>query len=164
MVFPSSPTVGQVFSSGGRSWVWNGATWDSPARDNPTIQGIIRTFANAAARTAELPSPTEGTMTYLNDTDQIDVWNGSAWIRRVSTSLPFAQAVGAGYGGAAVTTVTFPAGRFTVAPQVVVINYENQARQVNSISTSNFVYQNIGGANASFTYIATQMTSGSAVG
>jgi hypothetical protein len=31
MVFPTSPTVGQVFSSGGRSWVWTGSTWDSPA-------------------------------------------------------------------------------------------------------------------------------------
>ena len=37
MVFPTSPIVGQVFTSGGRSWVWNGSTWDSPARDNPTI-------------------------------------------------------------------------------------------------------------------------------
>jgi hypothetical protein len=37
IVFPTSPTVGQVFTSGGRSWVWNGSTWDSPARDNPTI-------------------------------------------------------------------------------------------------------------------------------
>jgi hypothetical protein len=31
MVFPTSPTVGQVFSSGGRSWVWSGSTWDSPS-------------------------------------------------------------------------------------------------------------------------------------
>jgi hypothetical protein len=37
MVFPTSPTVGQVFSSGGRSWVWNGATWDSPRTDNPPL-------------------------------------------------------------------------------------------------------------------------------
>jgi hypothetical protein len=31
MVFPTSPTVGQVFTSGSRSWVWNGSAWDSPA-------------------------------------------------------------------------------------------------------------------------------------
>jgi hypothetical protein len=37
MVFPTSPVVGQVFSSGGRSWVWNGATWDSPRSDNPPL-------------------------------------------------------------------------------------------------------------------------------
>ena len=37
MVFPTSPTVGQVFSSGGRSWVWNGSTWDSPRTDNPPL-------------------------------------------------------------------------------------------------------------------------------
>ena len=34
MVFPTSPTVGQVFSSGGRSWVWTGSTWDSPTATN----------------------------------------------------------------------------------------------------------------------------------
>jgi hypothetical protein len=37
MVFPTSPTVGQVFSSGGRSWVWTGSTWDSPRTDNPPL-------------------------------------------------------------------------------------------------------------------------------
>jgi hypothetical protein len=37
MVFPTSPVVGQVFSSGGRSWVWNGTTWDSPRTDNPPL-------------------------------------------------------------------------------------------------------------------------------
>jgi hypothetical protein len=37
MVFPTSPVVGQVFSSGGRSWVGNGSTWDSPRSDNPPL-------------------------------------------------------------------------------------------------------------------------------
>ena len=34
MVFPTSPTVGQVFTSGGRSWIWNGSTWDAPTTNN----------------------------------------------------------------------------------------------------------------------------------
>jgi hypothetical protein len=37
MLFPTSPTVGQVFTSGGRSWVWTGATWDSPTATNTLL-------------------------------------------------------------------------------------------------------------------------------
>jgi hypothetical protein len=34
MVFPTSPTVGQVFTGAGRSWVWNGSAWDAPSATN----------------------------------------------------------------------------------------------------------------------------------
>jgi hypothetical protein len=86
MVFPTSPIVGQVFTSGGRSWVWNGSTWDSPARDNPTIQGLVQVFANSAARTTAIPSPTEGMTTYQLDTNFIDTYSGTAWVPTVSNN------------------------------------------------------------------------------
>ena len=41
MVFPTSPTVGQVFTSSGRSWVWNGTTWDSPAGSPFVAPGLV---------------------------------------------------------------------------------------------------------------------------
>jgi hypothetical protein len=37
ILFPTSPTLGQVFTSGGRSWVWSGATWDSPTATNTLL-------------------------------------------------------------------------------------------------------------------------------
>jgi hypothetical protein len=40
MVFPTSPTVGQVFTSGSRSWVWNGSAWDSPAGQPFLVPGL----------------------------------------------------------------------------------------------------------------------------
>lgn len=27
--FPNNPTVGQIFSTSDRSWIWSGTTWDS---------------------------------------------------------------------------------------------------------------------------------------
>jgi hypothetical protein len=70
MVFPTSPTVGQVFSSGGRSWVWSGATWDSPSDQNKTalpaggITGQMLTKAsNADYVTQWTPRANSGTAT-----------------------------------------------------------------------------------------------------
>lgn len=48
-------------------------------------QSVI-SFANSAARSAALTSPTEGMLTYLADVDELEVWNGSSWLRLVVTS------------------------------------------------------------------------------
>lgn len=40
----------------------------------------VMVFDDAAARTAALPSPLEGMVTYLKDTDELDVWTGAAWV------------------------------------------------------------------------------------
>jgi hypothetical protein len=34
IVFPTSPTVGQLFTEAGRSWVWSGSSWDAPTTNN----------------------------------------------------------------------------------------------------------------------------------
>jgi hypothetical protein len=39
----------------------------------------VMTFADAAARTSAIASPTEGMITYLNSTDTLQFWSGTAW-------------------------------------------------------------------------------------
>ena len=75
--FPSSPTTGQVYTYLGKSWVYNGTGWDAPRALSEI--GAVQTFANATARTAAIPSPTEGIYTHLNDVDRLEFYNGSAW-------------------------------------------------------------------------------------
>lgn len=40
----------------------------------------VQVFDDASARTTALPSPTEGMVTYLKDTNSIDKYLGSAWV------------------------------------------------------------------------------------
>jgi hypothetical protein len=37
-------------------------------------------FADSAARSAAIPSPTDGQYSYLQDTNSTEFWNGSAWV------------------------------------------------------------------------------------
>ena len=48
------------------------------------MEQSVMVFANAAARTAALTSPTEGMVTYLEDTNSLDLYTGSAWIAQSS--------------------------------------------------------------------------------
>jgi hypothetical protein len=52
------------------------------------MQGVL-VFASAAARSSAITSPQEGQTTYLKDTDNIDVYSGSAWVTKsASASTP----------------------------------------------------------------------------
>ena len=44
----------------------------------------VMTFADAAARTSGIASPTEGMVTYLNSTDTLQVWTGAAWTNLIT--------------------------------------------------------------------------------
>lgn len=53
-----------------------------PASDLNTFlmnQSVI-TFSNSTARSAALTSPTEGMVTYLEDTNKLEVYTGAAWV------------------------------------------------------------------------------------
>jgi hypothetical protein len=75
--FPTSPTTGQVYTYLGKSWVYNGTAWDAPKALSEI--GAVQTFANAAARTSAIPTPTEGIVTWLNDSNSLQVYDGAVW-------------------------------------------------------------------------------------
>ena len=90
--------------------------------------------------------------------------SGAVTGAKVGAQLPYAMASGGQYSGSGPTTITFPSGRFSVAPNVLAKNYENTTISITAITASNFTYQNPTGANASIAWIAVQMTSTTAAG
>lgn len=57
LTFPSSPSVNQTYTSSGRTWQWNGATWKVVTNDNASITAgsITETsIADSAVTTAKI--------------------------------------------------------------------------------------------------------------
>jgi hypothetical protein len=54
--FPSSPTLNDKYSSGGRNWTWNGTTWTLDSYVGVVPAGAVDTtqLANSAVTTAKL--------------------------------------------------------------------------------------------------------------
>ena len=50
-------------------------------------QSVMR-FASSSARSTAIPSPTEGMVTWLDDTNALQVYDGSAWVAVISGTLP----------------------------------------------------------------------------
>lgn len=133
----------------------------------------IMVFAGTAARGSAIATPTEGMVVYLKDVDQVQTYNGSGWIPQA-----YAQAVGTANAttgvlaadGAISVAVTFPTGRFSVAPIVQAWCSNNRymafASTV-SAGTANITVRNVSaasGADETVYYSAIQMSSGTAVG
>ena len=57
----------------------NGSTLQASELNENLMQQAVATFSNAAARTAAITSPVEGQMTYLQDLNRYESWNGSSW-------------------------------------------------------------------------------------
>ena len=142
----------------------------------------VMTFASDAARSSAIPTPSEGMISYQTDTDAIEAYDGTNWVTRVSTSVPFAMAAGkSSVNMVAVNntsaTVTFPASRFSVAP---VVNFsvnrvtsnsaETYATRMQSLTSSSVLLTMITRSAAAitetveFNWTAIQMTSTTAAG
>ena len=133
----------------------------------------VMVFATSAARTTAIATAYEGMVTYLKDVERIEVWNGSVWL-----PMPYAQAVGtasATTGALAINTqtsvnVTFPSGRFAVAP--ILSAWTSGGRYICFPSTVAAGSASIGIRNVSDAtggdevvyYSATQMSFGTAAG
>jgi hypothetical protein len=51
----------------------------------------VMVFASSAARASALPSPSEGMLTYLKDTDAVEVFSGSNFVAVGGATVGFEQ-------------------------------------------------------------------------
>jgi hypothetical protein len=141
----------------------------------------VMVFAGTAARSAAIATPTEGMLSYQKDTDAIEAYDGTNWVNRVSTSVPFATNAGtatATFTAAATASVaiTFTSGRFTQTP-IITCAFEQPTgsgtfwvHRLVSATTSGATF-NLSTYNAAtitatvrVNFIANQMTSAAAAG
>jgi len=78
------------------------------------------------------------------------------------TVTPFAQAAGFFWGGAGPTSITFPAGRFTVTPIIIPATLEAVGVVITARSETGFTYNTADGSNKTLMWTALQMTPTSA--
>ena len=82
--FPPSPTVGQIYTSNGRTWKWNGVQWTAVAVSTPTSAPVY-------ISSSPPPNPIQGSLWYDSNNSNLNIYytdlNGSQWI----SVTPFPQ-------------------------------------------------------------------------
>lgn len=102
---PSSPAAGDIWydSDDGRAYVYyddgSSQQWVEFGAPPSGSTIALASYADSAARTTAIPSPTEADLSYLQDTNKVEVYDGSAW---------------AAVGGGVLTTYTPTWNNFTV--------------------------------------------------
>jgi hypothetical protein len=82
----------------------NGSVLQASEINDNLMRQSVMVFSNAAARSAAITVPLEGMLTWLEDTNQYENYNGSAWVQTITPSgysLIKSQAI-----GTSVTAVT----------------------------------------------------------
>lgn len=81
----SATSVGIQAISGITSTTVQGALQELLNKNTSVELKAVNVYANAAARSTALPSPTTGQVTYLTSTKVLEAYDGAAW---VGVSLP----------------------------------------------------------------------------
>jgi len=75
--FPPSPTVGQIYTSNGRSWKWSGVQWTAVAVSTPTSAPVFISVSPP-------PNPVAGSLWYDSTNSNLNIWyvdlNGGQWV------------------------------------------------------------------------------------
>ena len=129
---PAGGTNGQVlakFSSNDYETAW--------------VPQNLRTFADAATRAAAIPSPTEGMVSYLNDSNLLSIYDGSDWKASLSTSGGVLQVV----TGTTSTAVSSTTGTWIDTGLTATITPKSSTSNILVIASQNGVVKS--SANAS---------------
>ncbi len=75
--FPPNPSVGQLYTSNGRTWKWNGTQWTAQVVSTPTSAPVYVSVSPP-------PNPIQGSLWYDSNNSNLNIWytdlNGGAWI------------------------------------------------------------------------------------
>jgi len=75
--FPPNPTVGETYSSNGRTFKWNGVTWAATIVPTPTSAPVFISVSPP-------PNPVPGSLWYDSNNSNLNIYyrdlNGSQWV------------------------------------------------------------------------------------
>lgn len=75
--FPPSPSVGQIYTSNGRTWKFNGVQWTAVAVSSPTSAPVYVSVSPP-------PNPIQGSLWYNSNNSDLNIYytdlNGSQWV------------------------------------------------------------------------------------
>lgn len=94
--FPTSPTLNQTYTFGGRTWKWNGTGWAlvTNSIDSLTVTGDITMTGTGAIKvasgtTAQRPTGANGLVRYNSDLGCVETYVQGAWQTVANTNIDY---------------------------------------------------------------------------